>query len=54
MSTSNSIHLGLILHYIYYTYILLNCKAHIQTTSNYSTIDVEKENSGVNKYQLHI
>ena len=46
MSTSHSVHLGLIL---YHTYWLLNCRGHIQMTSNYSTIDVEKENNRVKK-----
>ena len=39
---------------LYHTYPLLNCKGHIQLISNYSTIDVEKENNRANKYQVHI
>ena len=35
------------------TYLLLNCRGHIQMTSNYTTIVVEKENNRVNKYQHH-
>ena len=50
MSMSQSIYLGVILHYITLTlyYIL---KHIIQMTSNYSTIDVEEENNRVKKYQ---
>ena len=39
---------------LYHTYSLLNCRGHIQMTSNYSTIDMLKENNRVNKCQLHI
>ena len=34
--------------------MLLNCRGHIQMTSNYSTIDVEKENNRVKNHQYHI
>ena len=34
---------------LYHTYQLLNCKGHIQMTSNYNTIDVEKENNRLQK-----
>ena len=52
MSMSQSIYLGVILHYITLTiyYIL---KDIIQMTSNYSTIDVEEENNRVRKCQCH-
>ena len=52
MSKSQSIFLGVILHYITLTlyYIL---KDIIQMTSNYSTIDVEEENNRVRKSQCH-
>ena len=52
MSMSQSIFLGVILHYITLTnyYIL---KDVIQMTSNYSKIDVEEENSRVRKCQCH-
>ena len=52
MSTSQSILLWFILHYITLTsyYIL---KGLIETTSNYSTIDVEEENNRVRKCQCH-
>ena len=52
MSISQSIFLGVILHYIALTlyYIL---KDVIQMTSNYSTIDVEGENNRVRKCQCH-
>ena len=46
MSTSHSIHLGFILHYIALTDY---CKTHIQMTSIYSTIDVQRENNKVKK-----
>ena len=39
---------------LYHTYWLLNCKGHIQMTSNYSTNDVEKENNRLRKCQHHI
>ena len=52
MSTSYLIHLGLILHYN--TYRLLNCRGHIQMTSNYSTIDMLKENNRVKKSTSHL
>ena len=39
---------------LYHTYPLLNCRGHIQMTSNYSTIDVQKENNRVNKCLRHI
>ena len=45
MKTSPSIHVEFILHYI--TYILLQCKEHIQITSNHSTINVETKNNTV-------
>ena len=52
MSMSQSIFLGVILHYITLTayYIL---KDIIQTTSNYSIINVEEENNRVRKCQYH-
>ena len=53
MSTSNLIHLGLIIHYITLTRYLI-VEGHIQMTSNYSTIVVERENNRVNKCQFHI
>ena len=52
MSMSQSIFLGVILHYITLAnyYIL---KDIIQMTSNYSTIDVEEENDRIRKCQCH-
>ena len=52
MSMSQSIYLGVILHYITLTlyYILIDV---IQMTSNYSTIHVEEENNRVRKCQCH-
>ena len=52
MSMSQSLFLGVILHYIPLTnyYILMDI---IQMTSNYSTIDVEEENNRVRKCQCH-
>ena len=52
MSMSQSIFLGVILHYITLTlyYIL---KDIIQMTSKYITIDVEEENNRVRKCQSH-
>ena len=37
---------------LYHTYWLLNCKGHIQISSNYSTIDVEKGNNRVKKMSM--
>ena len=37
---------------LYHTYWLLKCKGHIQITSNYSTIDVEKENNRVKNVNI--
>ena len=52
MSMSQSIYLGVILHYITLTlyYILIDV---IQMTSNYSTIHVDEENNRVKKCQCH-
>ena len=52
MSMSQSLFLGVILHYIRLTsyYIL---KDVIQMTNNYSIIDVEEENNRVRKCQCH-
>ena len=52
MSMSQSIFLAFILHYTTLTnyYIL---KDIIKMTSNYSTIDMEKENNRVRKSQCH-
>ena len=52
MSMTQSLFLGVILHYITLTlyYIL---KDIIQMTSNYSTIHVEEENNRVRKSQCH-
>ena len=52
MSMSQSLFLGVILHYITFTnyYIV---KDIIQMTSNYSTIDVEEESNRVRKCQSH-
>ena len=52
MSMSQSLFLGVILHYITITsyYILIDI---IQMTSNYSTINVEEENNKIRKCQCH-
>ena len=50
MSMSQSIFLGVILHYITLTFYYI-LKDIIQMTSNHSTIDVEEENNRVRKCQ---
>ena len=37
---------------LYHTYQLLYCTGHIQMTSNYSTIDVKKENNKVRNVKV--
>ena len=49
---SQSIFLGFILHYIILTFYYI-LKDIIQTTSNYSTIDVEEEKNRIRKSQCH-
>ena len=39
----------MILYTFYHTYPLLQCKEHIQMTSNHSTINVEAKKNIVNK-----
>ena len=52
MSMSQSLFLGVILHYITLTLYYI-VKDIIQITRNYSTIDVEEENNRVKKCQCH-
>ena len=51
MSMSYPIHLQFYFK-LYHTYPLLNCKGHIQISSNHSTINVENENNRVNKMKI--
>ena len=40
---------------IYHTYMLLNCKGHIQMMSNDSTINMKTKNNRINKIiKLHL
>ena len=49
ITTTHSIYLEFILHYIYQNYILLYCKGHIQMTSNYNNLNVVTKSYTLNK-----
>ena len=43
ITTLNSIHLEITVHYLYHTYLLLYCKRHIEIKSNHSNVNEKSE-----------